>query len=284
MMMSFLNEVVLERLATGFGFTEGPIWHAGERHLTFSDIPGDAMYRWSEAEGVALFRQPSHKANGNAYDRQGRILTCEHASSRLSRSHRDGSGYEVLAAHYQGQELNSPNDVVVKSDGSIYFTDPPYGRINPRVGLLRPQELDVQGVYRLDPVSGSLTLLVADFARPNGLCFTGDERRLFINDSAHNHIRVFDVQADGTLAGGRVWARLVGEGAGVADGMKIDAGGNLWCAGPGGIYVFDPAARLLGRMPMPEQTANFCFGGDDGRSLFITASSSLYRLRLEMPS
>jgi gluconolactonase len=280
MAMTFFDEVVLERLATGFGFTEGPIWHAGERHLTFSDIPGNAIYRWREAEGVARFRQPSHKANGNAYDRQGRILTCEHASSRLSRSQRDGSGYEVLASHYQGQELNSPNDVVVRSDGSIYFTDPPYGRINPRVGLLRRQELAFQGVYRLDSEAGTLTLLVDDFDRPNGLCFSLDERQLFINDSAHNHIRAFAVQADGSLASGQVWAELVGEGAGVADGMKIDAGGNLWCAGPGGIYVFDPDARLLGRIHMPEQTANFCFGGDDGRSLFITASSSLYRLPL----
>lgn len=283
MMKLFLDEVGLEQLATGFGFTEGPIWHAGERHLTFSDIPADTMYRWSEADGLAVFRQPSGKANGNAYDRQGRIVTCEHLTSRVSRLLADGSGYEVLAAHYQGKELNSPNDVVVKSDGSIYFTDPPYGRINPLVGLVRPQELDFQGVYRLDAETGALTLLVADFERPNGLCFAAGERRLFINDSARNHIRVFDLLADETLANGRVWAQLSTEGVGVADGMKIDRTGRLWCAGPGGIHVFDPAARFLGLIPMPEQTANFCFGGDDGRSLFITASSSLYRLPLHAP-
>lgn len=283
MMKLFLDEVGLEQLATGFGFTEGPIWHAGERHLTFSDIPADTMYRWSEADGLAVFRQPGGKANGNAYDRQGRIVTCEHLTSRVSRSLADGSGYEVLAAHYQGKELNSPNDVVVKSDGSIYFTDPPYGRINPRVGLMRPQQLPFQGVYRLDPEESELTLLVDDFYRPNGLCFSLDERQLFVNDSAHNHIRVFDVQADGTLARGRVWATLAGDGPGPTDGMKFDSAGNLYCTGPGGIYILDRTARVLEHIRLPEQTANLCFGGDDLRSLYITASTSLYRLSVLIP-
>lgn len=273
----------LEQLATGFQFTEGPIWHALERHLTFSDIPADTMYRWSEEKGLVQFRQPSRKANGNAYDHQGRILTCEHASSRLSRSNLDGSGYEILASHFQGKELNSPNDVVVKADGSIYFSDPPYGRINARVGLDRPRELDFQGVYRLDPDSGTLTLLVDDFDKPNGLCFSLDERRLFINDTPRLHIRVFDVQEDGTLANGRVWAELVGQGPGGADGMKLDSQGNIYCTGPGGIHVFAPDATCLGVIHMPEHTANLCFGDDDDRSLYITASTSLYRLRVRVP-
>ena len=271
-----------ELLASGFQFTEGPIWHAQEQHLTFSDIPGNTLYRWSEHEGLSEFRQPSHKANGNAYDQQGRILTCEHVTSRLSRTNLDGS-YEILASHYEGKELNSPNDVVVKADGSLYFTDPPYGRINARVGELRPQELDFQGVYRLDPDTRELTLLVDDFDRPNGLCFSTDERSLFVNDSAHNHIRIFDVQDDGTLANGRVWAQLVGEGVGPADGMKIDSAGNVYCTGPGGIHILDAAANYLGVIHMPEQTANLCFGDDDYRSLYITDSSALHRLRVLMP-
>lgn len=276
-------DVELEQLATGFQFTEGPIWHPTERHLTFSDIPADTMYRWSEGDGLSEFRRPSHKANGNAYDRQGRILTCEHASSRLSRSHADGSGYEVLTSHFDGKELNSPNDVVVRSDGLIFFTDPPYGRINERVGVLRPQELDFRGVYKLDPDSGALTLLVDDFDRPNGLCFSTDERRLFVDDTARGHIRVFDVKADGTIVNGRVWAELVGEGVGGADGMTIDGRGNVYCTGPGGVHVFDSAAEYLGVIQMPEQTANLCFGDDDLRSLFITATTSVYRLRVSIP-
>lgn len=273
----------LEQLASGFLFTEGPIWHPREQHLTFSDIPADRMYRWSEENGLSEFRHPSHKANGNAYDHEGRILTCEHASNRLSRSNVDGSGYEILASHFAGKELNSPNDVIVKSDGSIYFTDPPYGRIKANVGLLRPRELDFQGVYRLDPDSGTLILLIDDFEKPNGLAFSLDERQLFIDDTARNHIRVFDVQADGTIANGRVWATLVGEGVGGADGMKIDGRGNVYCTGPGGIHIFDPNAACLGVIQMPEQTANLCFGDDDYCSLFITASTSLYRLRVRVP-
>ncbi len=272
----------LEQLASDFQFTEGPIWQPRERFLIFSDIPGDTLYRWSKQDGLSVFRQPSHKANGNAYDLQGRILTCEHVTSRLSRTNLDGS-YEILASHYEGKELNSPNDAIVKSDGSIYFTDPPYGRINAGVGELRPHELDFCGVYKFDPATNGLTLLVDDFDRPNGLCFSTDEGSLFVNDSAHNHLRIFDVQEDGTLANGRVWAQLVGEGVGPADGMKIDSEGNVYCTGPGGIHIFDPAANYLGVIHVPEQTANLCFGGDDYRSLYITASTSLYRLHVRIP-
>jgi len=271
----------LELLASDFQFTEGPFWHPVEQHLTFSDIPGDTLYRWSEQDGVSVFRQPSHKANGNAYDLEGRILTCEHVTSRLSRTNLDGS-YEILASRYGDKELNSPNDVVVKSDGSIYFTDPPYGRINARVGELRSQELDFCGVYKLDLSTDTLTLLVDDFERPNGLCFSSDEGSLYVNDSAHNHIRIFDVQDDGMLANGRMWTQLVGEGIGPADGMKVDSEGNVYCTGPGGIHIFDSAANCLGVIHVPEQTANLCFGDDDYRTLYITASTSLYRLHVRI--
>lgn len=271
----------LEQVAAGFEFVEGPIWHPAERHLTFSDIIGNTMYRWSEAEGLLVFRRPSQMANGNAYDRQGRILTCEHATSRVTRTDVDGL-IDVLASHYDGKELNSPNDIVVTRAGSICFTDPMSGR-SPRWGVPRPQELSFQGVYRLDPASHALTLLVDDFDKPNGLCFSVDETLLYINDTTRAHIRVFDVLPDGTLANGRLWAELEPLGVGVADGMKCDAAGNIYCTGPGGIHVFDPAARLLGVILTPQQAANCCFGGDDLRVLYLTATTSIYRLALRAP-
>ncbi|MFN8484311.1 MAG: SMP-30/gluconolactonase/LRE family protein [Anaerolineae bacterium] len=271
----------LEQIAAGFIFTEGPAWDPHAQRLTFSDIIGDCMYQWREGEGVSVLRRPSHMANGNTYDREGRLLTCEHATSRVSRTSRDGA-YEILASHYDGKELNSPNDIVVKGDGAIYFTDPTSGR-SARYGVLRDQELPFQGVYRLEGDTQALTLLVDDFSKPNGLCFSLDERRLFVNDTDRLHIRVFDVLADGTLATGQVWAETVGEGVGRPDGMKLDAEGNLYCCGPGGIHVFDPDAVCLGVIRMPEHTANFQWGDADLRSLYITASTSVYRLRVERP-
>lgn len=274
-------DTAIEQIATGFQFTEGPIWHPYEKHLTFSDIIGNAIYRWSAADGLADFRRPSQMANGNTYDSQGRILTCEHASSRVSRTDAGGGGYEVLASHYAGKELNSPNDIVVKSDGAVYFTDPPFGRIVP-YGVTRAQELDFQGVYRLEPTSGALTLLVDDFVGPNGLCFSLDEKRLFVNDTMQGHIRVFDVQTDGTLANGRVWAEVKGEGPGAPDGMKVDQAGNLFSCGPGGVHIFDAAANCLGVIRPPEGCANFAWGDDDLCSLYITAGTSVYRVRVQV--
>ncbi len=276
----------LERLVTGFAFTEGPVWHPYDKYLIFSDILCNTLYRWSEADGLSVYRRPSYLANGNTFDRQGRLLTCEHATSRVSRQNSEGQ-VEVIADHYDGKELNSPNDIVVRSNGDIYFTDPNSGR-GPWVGIPREQELPFQGVYRLSP-DGSLTLLVQDLPKPNGLCFSADETRLFVDDSVHQKIYVFEVRADGTLtdaASGsenKLWAELVGEGEGVADGMKIDQEGNLYCCGPGGIYLFDAGANCLGLIRMPEQTANLAWGDDDLRSLYVTATTSLYRLRVKIP-
>ncbi len=275
------ENVELETVATGFEFTEGPIWHPYDKHLTFSDIVGDTMYRWDRANGVRVFRKPSHKANGNTYDLQGRLLTCEHATSRVTRTELDGT-VVILASHYNGKELNSPNDIVVKSDGAIYFSDPVYGR-RERVGIPRPQDLNFQATFRLDPISNTLIPLVSDFENPNGLCFSLDEKQLYVNDSPRRHIRVFDVLPDGTLTNGRVWADVNGEGKGVPDGMKFDSAGNLFCAGPGALYIFDGNANLLGQVPMPEQVANFAWGDDDLCSLYITASTTLYRLRVNVP-
>lgn len=273
--------IVVEIVASGFGFTEGPIWHPRAKHLTFSDMPGDEIRRWTATGGVVSFRKPSHMANGNTYDRQGRMLTCEHATSRVTRVEASGA-ITVLATHYQGKQLNSPNDIVVKGDGWIYFTDPMYGRM-PYYGVERPSELGFQGVYRMAEDGSGLTLLVDDFAQPNGLCFSRDDRRLFVNDTERGHIRVFDVEPDGLLSGGSVWAAVTGSGEGGPDGMKLDRDGNLYCCGPGGLHVFSPDARSLGVIRTPEMIANFTWGDDDLRTIFLTASSTLYRVRTSTP-
>ena len=275
------DDAPVEKLATGFIFTEGPMWHETERHLIFSDMPGDIMRKWTPDGKVATFRKPCNKTNGNYYDLQGRLVSCEHASSRVTRTEKDGS-ITVLASHYNGKELNSPNDIIVKSDGALYFSDPNYGR-REGFGLLREQDLDFQGVYRIDPSSGALTLLADDFAQPNGLTFSLDESQLFVGDTDECHIRVFDVKADGTLANSRVWAAPEGKGGGAPDGVKIDSAGNLYTTGPGGLHVFAPDVTSLGVIHVPEGIANFTWGGDDLRDLFITASTSLYRTRVKVP-
>jgi len=274
------SDAAVERVAGGFDFTEGPVWHPQGKFLIFSDMPGDHMRRWTPAEGISTFRKPCHMANGNAYDRSGRLVTCEHSSSRVTRTEHDGT-IVVLASHYQGKELNSPNDIVVRSDGTIFFTDPDFGR-RERFGIPRKSELDFRGLYLIRP-DGELRLLADDFGQPNGLCFSLDERKLFVNDSPRRHIRVFDVDGD-TISGGDVWAETGGvEGERTPDGMKVDSAGNLFCVGPGGIHIFDSEGARLGVILVPENVANFAWGEDDLRSLLITASSSLYRVRVEIP-
>lgn len=268
---------MVERLATGFMFTEGPIWHPKEGHLTFSDIPGNHMRRWAPGTGVVTFRKPSNMANGNVYDRKGRMLSCEHATSSVTREEPDGSR-SVIASHYRGKELNSPNDIVVKSDGGIYFTDPTYGRME-GFGVLRDQDLDFQGVYRVEENGLGLRLLADDFAQPNGLCFDRAETTLYVNDTERGHIRRFDVNPDGSVSGGDVWAEVTGEGEGGPDGLKVDENDNVYCCGPGGLHVFAPDATCLGVIRVPEVLANFTWGGADLRSIFLTASTSLYRVR-----
>ena len=270
----------LKTVSTGFRFLEGPVWHPYDHYLIFSDILGNCLYQWSQDKGISIFREHSYMANGNTMDRQGRLLSCEHATSRVTRTESDGS-VEVMASHYEGKELNSPNDIVVKSDGGIYFTDPNSGR-EPRVGVPREKELPFQGVYRINR-DGTLILLVDDFSKPNGLCFSADEKQLFVNDTDRQHIRVFDVHKEGTLGNGRLWADLAVDLPGVADGMKMDSEGNLYCSGPGGIHVFDSNAGLLGRILLPEFAANFTWGDDDLRTLYLAATTTLYRLRVKIP-
>ena len=207
------------------------------------------------------------------YDKQGRLIAWEHANRRVSRTEADGT-VVTIASHYEGKRLNSPNDIVVKSDGSIYFTDPPYG-LTADFGVEGESELGFQGVYRLSADSQELALLIDDFDRPNGLCFSPDESILYINDTNRMHIRAFDVQSNGTIANGRVFAEEEGD-EGKPDGMKVDAHGNVYVTGPGGIWIFDSAGEHLGIINVPERTANLAWGGDDWRTLFITASTSIY--------
>jgi gluconolactonase len=280
------REVQVERLGTGFTFTEGPIWNKEGRFLLFSDMPGDIRRRWTEDEGVVEVANPSNKGNGMTYDAEGRLLVCEHVTSSLVRMDPGGtgSGREVLASQYEGKELNSPNDVIVSDDGSIYFSDPWYGRM-PVFGIERERELGFQGVYRLEPGGGEPQLLVDDFEQPNGLCFSPDESLLYINDTPRAHIRVFDRQPDGTIANGRMFFDNIGSGVieeGIPDGMKCDEQGNVYVTGPGGVWVIAPEGEHLGVIEVPENVGNLNWGGVDWQDLYMPSSTSLYRIRMRV--
>lgn len=268
----------VEKLAAGFFFTEGPVWNPGGGYLLFSDIPESRIRKWSPIEGITEFRFPSGKSNGLTLDREGRLIACEHANRRVSRTEKDGT-IITIASHYRGRRLNSPNDVVVKSDGAVYFTDPPYG-LNPTFGIAQRQELEFYGVYRVEPDGGDVRLLVEDSV-PNGLAFSPDERLLYVADTEQNHVRVFDVKADGSLTNGRLFAELPGEPL-APDGIKVDVEGNVYTTGRGGIWVFDPGGRRLGIIPVPELPANLAWGDTDWKTLYITARTSLYRVRLNI--
>ncbi len=273
----------VEQIATGFTFTEGPIWMA-DGSLHFSDMPGDKRRRWHPDEGVQVLRDPSNKCNGMTRDAHGNLLVCEHVTSSLVRESPDG-GRETLASHWGELELNSPNDVIVASDGSILFTDPTYGRM-PGFGLEREQELDFQGVYRLPADGGALELLIDDFAQPNGLCFSPDESLLYINDTVHAHIRVFDVGPGHSLSNGRVFASGIGTGdlasGELVDGMKLDERGNVYVTGPRGVWIFAPGGEQLGVIQVPENVGNVNWGDDDWQTLYIPASTSVYRVRMKV--
>jgi sugar lactone lactonase YvrE len=273
------NEKV-EQLGTGFQFTEGPIWNATGGYLLFTDIPGNQIKKWAPGQGISDFRAPSGKANGLTLDKQGRLIACEHSNRRVSRTESDGT-VTTLASHYEGKRLNSPNDVIVKSDGSIYFSDPPYG-LSAEFGELGERELDFCGVYRLSPDGKTLTLLIDDFSIPNGLVFSPDETLLYIDDTERSHIRVFDLKQNGTIANDRIFAEVSGEEL-APDGMKVDSEGNLYSTGPGGIWVFNPEGEQLGTIPIPELPANLGWGDSDWKTLYLTAVTSLYRVRLNIP-
>jgi gluconolactonase len=283
----------VSRLGTGFGFTEGPVWNPEGDFLLFSDIPGDVIRRWDEWSGFSDWRRPSQMANGLTYDADFRLIACEAATSRVTRTEADGS-LTTVASHFGDKELNSPNDIVIRSDGTLYFTDPPSGRAEPH-GVPRPRYLDFQGVFCLPARTDRVELVVSDMVTPNGLCFSPDESVLYVNDSNRMQIRAFRVAGDGSLSGGEVvfvqtgytpdrerhkrW--LIEKGRlphGVPDGMKCDQLGNIWCTGHGGIWVISPDGEQLGLVPVPEIPANLAWGGPNFTTLFVCATHSLYQI------
>jgi gluconolactonase len=272
----------VERLATGFRWAEGPVWFGDGRFLLWSDIPNNRVMKWEEETGaVSVFRRPSNNTNGNTRDRQGRLVSCEHDARRVTRTEYDGT-ITVVADRFGGKPLNSPNDVVCKSDGSLWFSDPPFGILGHYEGHTATPELPTN-VYRVDGVTGEITMVTDRVNRPNGLCFSPDESRLYVVESGvvPRVIRVFTVTTDGTgLAGGDV---VVNAGLGVPDGMRCDTDGNLWCGWGGGesedgVAIFTPAGGLIGRILLPERCANLCFGGVKRNRLFMAASHSIYSL------
>jgi gluconolactonase len=281
-------DAALEKIADGFQFTEGAVWDSRVGCLLFSDIIGNRIYRWTPGAGVSVWREPSGMSNGLTLDREGRLCACEHGNRRVSCTEADGT-VTLLAERFEGKRLNSPNDLVFRSDGTLFFTDPPYG-LTPPYGMEGQQaELDFHGLFRLTP-AGTLIPDCKDFDRPNGLSLSPDERILYVADTSQYHVRCFDVAPDGSLSGGQVFAELRGEGGGRPDGMKVDARGNLWCTGPGGVWVFCPEGEHLGSIRVPErQTANVAWG-QSGHSadepwtwLYMTSHVSVYRLHVSAP-
>jgi gluconolactonase len=276
----------VEKLVGDLGFIEGPVWIKSGGYLVFSDIPNDELKKWTPSGGLTTFRKPSQNANGNILDREARLLTAEHTGRRVAIQEKDGAVKTVVDS-FEGKKLNSPNDVVVKSDGTIWFTDPEYGLKNdPNAkGRKLGKEQDGNYVYRHDPKTGRTTAVVKDFVQPNGLAFSPDEKKLYIADSGTpKHIRVFDVKADGTIDNSRVLFDATARGKsrrGLPDGLKIDAEGNLFATGPGGVLVFSPDGKHLGTIQTGQATSNCAFGGADGRTLYMTADDYLMRVALK---
>jgi len=270
----------LEKLHGGMRWAEGPVYFADLRCLLWSDLPNNRMLRWDEETGqISLFRAPSNFSNGNTRDRQGRLVTCEHQTRRVTRTEHDGT-ITVIADSYQGKRLNSPNDVVVKSDGTIWFTDPSYGISAEYEGGKAESEIGSCNVYRFDPAKGSLRVVVDDFSRPNGLAFSPDESILYIADSGFwpdpskpHHIRAFEVAADGKLRKSRVLAEV---SPGIPDGFRLDTEGNIWTSAGDGVQCITPGGDLIGKIPVPEKVANVVFGGPKRNRLFICGFTSLY--------
>jgi gluconolactonase len=276
-----------ELLGSGYLFSEGPAWNHRDQYLEFSDIPGDARWGWSEARGIELMMRPNFKGNGMVFEPDGSLLICESVTSILVRLKPDGDR-ELVAYHYQGKYLNSPNDVTTRSDGSIYFTDPNYGRWDVPVGVGRKCDLDFQGVFRVPPGGGDCELVVdkGEFEQPNGLCFSPDERVLYVDDTTY--VKAFDVAPDGSLSHPRLFQADMGSTGGPAsgnpDGMKCDERGNLWCTARHGIWVINPAGELLGIVRTPEVAGNLVWGGPDLRSLFVTTTTSLHVIETKVAS
>ena len=276
-----LGNAPVKRLATGFDWVEGPVWFGDAGCLLFSDIPNDRILRLTLDGTLSTYRAPSNYANGHTRDRQGRLVSCEHGTRRVTRTEHDGT-ITVLADRFDGKPLNSPNDVVVKSDGTIWFTDPHYGIMTDYEGFRAEQELPCN-VYRIDPARGRVEAVLTDFACPNGLAFSPDESRLYVADTGRifrddpSHIRAFDVGGDGALGGGDVFHDVA---PGKADGFRCDTDGNIWTSAADGVHCIDPGGALLGKVLVPELVSNVCFGDRARKRLFITATTSVYAIVL----
>ncbi|MGZ4247059.1 MAG: SMP-30/gluconolactonase/LRE family protein [Solirubrobacteraceae bacterium] len=282
----------LEEIVRGFTYTEGPVWEGRRARLLFHDLPSDTRYCWSPEDGMTVDAHPTHKSNGMALDPQGRVLVCESGINRLVRWEDDGS-VTVLASHYEGKELNSPNDIGVHPNGDIYFSDPAYGRI-PVYGEDRPQQLDFQGVYRVRASDGELELIATDCEQPNGICWSPDGNRLYVDDCEHGSIWVYERDGDGKIGPGRIlradagvpcpWedAKVDNLPSGYVDGMRCDAKGNIYVTSKGGILVMDSDGNDIGLIDLPEDVANFTWGGADGLDLFICCRGFLGRVRMKV--
>ena len=280
-----VGHVRVERLWTGARWCEGPAWFPAARHLVWSDIPNNRMMKWDECDGsVSVYRGNSQYSNGNTVDREGRLVTCEHHGRRVSRTEHDGR-IVTLADSYNGKKLNSPNDLVVKSDGSVWFTDPAYGIDIDYEGEKRPMEQDGCHVYRIDPDSRAVTRVANDFVRPNGLAFSPDEKILYIADTGvthkengPKHIRRFDVSPDGkSLSGGKVFAEC---DPGLFDGFRLDTDGRIWTSAGDGVHCYLPDGTLIGKVKIPELVANVAWGGQRLNRLFVCGTTSLYSVFL----
>ncbi|HTL28863.1 MAG TPA: SMP-30/gluconolactonase/LRE family protein [Tepidisphaeraceae bacterium] len=276
------SDAKVEKVAGGMQFVEGPVWtDADGGYLVFSDIPADELKRWDQKNGVQTYRKPSHQTNGNTRDLEGRLISCEHAGRKVVIEEKPGE-VKTLCDSFEGKKFNSPNDVVVKSDGSIWFTDPPYGTPKDQ-----QRELEKQLVFCFKPMNHSVRVAADDFDMPNGLCFSPDERKLYIADSGKpHHIRVFDVKPrateegpDFTLENGKIFCVI---DKGVPDGIRCDEKGNIWSSSGDGVQIFSPEGKLVGRILVRESPANLCFGGADGKTLFMTARTSLYRIKVSV--
>ncbi|MGI9434081.1 MAG: SMP-30/gluconolactonase/LRE family protein [Geminicoccaceae bacterium] len=278
-----MGNASVEKIATGFRWVEGPVWFGDAGCLLFSDIPNNRIMRWIDGVGISVYREPSNFSNGHTRDLEGRLVSCEHGERRVTRTEHDGR-ITVLAESYQGKRLNSPNDVVVKSDGSVWFTDPHYGIVTDYEGYRAEQELPCQ-VYRIDPESGALDVVLKSFDCPNGLCFSPDESRLYVAETgklfdaeADRCIRAFDVADNGRdLKDGGLFHRV---DAGCADGFRCDRDGNVWTSAGDGVHCLSPEGELLGKILIPETVSNVCFGGRAKARLFMTATTSVYSLFL----
>ena len=280
----FIPTAHLDKLFTGCRWAEGPAYFPAGRYLIWSDNPNNRMLRYDECDGsVSVFRQPSNYSNGNTVDRMGRLVSCEHGARRVSRTEFDGT-VTTVADRYNGKRLNSPNDVVVKSDGSIWFTDPTYGIDSDYEGHKSESEQDGSHVYRVDPKSGEVAKVADDFVKPNGLAFSTDESLLYIVDTGAthkengpHHIRRFHVGENGKLSGGEVFAECT---AGLFDGFRLDTEGRIWTSAKDGVHCYHPDGTLIGKIRVPEVVANVCFGGDKRNYLYICGTTSLYGVRL----